>query len=100
MRDGILKNPCYNGFMLTKQKKTKIISGSKTHEKDTGSPEIQISLLTERINELSTHLKDHKKDFSSRRGLLKMVIQRKRLANWLKANSPKKYQKLAKTLGL
>lgn len=86
--------------MLAKPKKTKIIQKSKTHESDTGSPEVQISLLTERINELSTHLKDHKKDFSSRRGLLKMVIQRKRLGNWLKANSPKRYNKLAKALGL
>ena len=86
--------------MLKKTLKTKVISKAKTHEKDTGSPEVQISLLTSRINELSTHLKDHKKDFSSRRGLLKMVIQRKRLSNWLKANNPKRYTKLAKTLGL
>ncbi|OGY39585.1 MAG: 30S ribosomal protein S15 [Candidatus Brennerbacteria bacterium RIFOXYC1_FULL_41_11] len=86
--------------MLKKLLKNKVISKSQTHEKDTGSPEVQISLLTSRIIELSTHLKDHKKDFSSRRGLLKMVIQRKRLSNWLKANSPKRYTKLAKTLGL
>lgn len=86
--------------MLKKALKTKIIEKSKTHEKDTGSPEVQISLLTSKINELSTHLKDHKKDFSSRRGLLKMVIQRKRLSNWLKANNPKKFTKLAKVLGL
>jgi small subunit ribosomal protein S15 len=86
--------------MLKKTTKTKIINKSKTHNADTGSPEVQVSLLTERITELSNHLKDHKKDFSSRRGLLKMVIKRKRLLTWLKANNPKRHQKLTKALGL
>ena len=62
--------------MLTKQKKNRIISGSKTHEKDTGSPEVQVSILTKRIEELARHLKKHAKDKHSRRGLLKMVADR------------------------
>lgn len=86
--------------MLTKPTKAKIIAKAKLHEKDTGSPEVQVSLLTQRINELSEHLKEHKKDFSSRRGLLKMVIKRKRLLTWLKANDPKRYKKLTQSLGL
>ncbi|KKU11264.1 MAG: 30S ribosomal protein S15 [Parcubacteria group bacterium GW2011_GWA1_45_7] len=72
----------------------------KVHETDTGSPEVQISLLSERITEVSQHLKSHQKDSSSRKGLLRMIIRRKRLMNWLKANAPKRYQKLAKSLGL
>jgi small subunit ribosomal protein S15 len=60
-------------FMLTGDKKKNVIEGSRVHEKDTGSPEVQIALLTERITELTGHLKTHKKDFASRRGLLQMV---------------------------
>ncbi|MEW5805450.1 MAG: 30S ribosomal protein S15 [Patescibacteria group bacterium] len=86
--------------MLKKSVKEKIIIKARTHTKDTGSPEVQVSLLTKKINELSDHLKDHKKDFSSRRGLLKMVIKRKRLLTWLKANNPKRHKKLTQSLGL
>jgi small subunit ribosomal protein S15 len=77
------------------QKKTKIISKTRIHETDTGSPEVQVSLLSERIRELTGHLKDHKKDESSRRGLLRMIIRRKRLLNWLKIYAPKRYRACA-----
>jgi small subunit ribosomal protein S15 len=86
--------------MLKAKKKTKLIGLHKIHETDTGSPEVQVSLLSERISETSQHLKAHLKDNSSRRGLLRMIIRRKRLLNWLKANAPKRYQKLAQSLGL
>lgn len=86
--------------MLNPQEKSKIINKARTHNSDTGSPEVQVALLTNRIKGLSSHLKDHKKDVSSRRGLLRMIIRRKRLLNWLKTNAPKRYQKLVKSLGL
>jgi small subunit ribosomal protein S15 len=60
--------------MITKQEKAKIISDFETHERDTGSPEVQIAILTKRINDLTEHLKNHRKDHASRRGLLKMVV--------------------------
>ena len=71
---------------LTKQKKTKVIETSKIHEKDTGSPEVQIALFTEKIKSLTSHLKKNKKDNHSRRGLLKMVSKRKKLLSYLKGN--------------
>ena len=85
---------------LTKQKKTKVIATSKTHEKDTGSPEVQISLFTEQIKKLTSHLKKNKKDNHSRRGLLKMVSKRKKLLSYLKGKDAKRYKKLITSLGL
>jgi small subunit ribosomal protein S15 len=72
----------------------------RTHEKDTGSPEVQVALLTERINELSEHFKVHKKDHHSRRGLLNLVSQRRRLLNYLRRTGPDRYQVLIQRLGL
>ena len=84
--------------MLDKQQKQKIIKKTGIHASDTGSAEVQIALLTERIEELSKHLQQHKKDFSSRRGLLSMIIKRKKLLNWLKINYPNRYKKLVEQL--
>ena len=84
--------------MLDKQQKQKIIKKTAIHASDTGSAEVQIAILTERIEELSKHLQQHKKDFSSRRGLLSMIIKRKRLLNWLKINYPNRYKKLVEQL--
>jgi small subunit ribosomal protein S15 len=85
---------------LTKQKKTKVIETAKTHEKDTGSPEVQVSLFTEQIKKLTSHLKKNKKDNHSRRGLLKMVSKRKKLLTYLKGKDAKRYKKLVTELGL
>ncbi|SHJ90811.1 30S ribosomal protein S15 [Paramaledivibacter caminithermalis] len=85
---------------LTKEIKDKIIAEHKVHESDTGSPEVQISLLTYRINELNEHLKIHKKDHHSRRGLLKMVGKRRNLLNYLKNNDIERYRTLITKLGL
>jgi small subunit ribosomal protein S15 len=85
---------------LTKEEKTEIIEKFAAHEKDTGSPEVQIAILTERIKRLSEHLKDHRKDDHSRRGLLKMVGKRRRLLDYLKAKDEERYQKLTKEIGL
>lgn len=85
---------------LTKQKKTKVIEGSKTHEKDTGSPEVQVSIFTEQIKKLTSHLKKNAKDNHSRRGLLKMVSKRKKLLTYLKEKDAKRYKKLVTNLGL
>ncbi|MBN2041710.1 MAG: 30S ribosomal protein S15 [Spirochaetes bacterium] len=82
------------------ESKSKIIEQYKTHEKDTGSSEVQIALLTDRINHLTEHFKIHKKDFHSRRGLLKLVGQRRRLLNYLKNKDLEKYRGLIKSLGL
>lgn len=78
------------------EKKAEIISASATKKGDTGSPEVQIALLTARINELSEHMAVHKKDFGSRRGLLKMVAQRRTLLDYLKRKDEKRYQKVLK----
>ncbi len=86
--------------MLTTRKKSSIIKQHKVHEKDTGSSEIQIALLSGRIEELSAHLKKHPKDNHSRRGLLKMVSKRKRLLDYLKNKDEKRYKKIIKELGL
>ena len=86
--------------MLTPEEKTKIIAKKKLNEKDTGSPEVQISLLTEEIKKLLLHLKKHAKDFHSKRGLLKMVAKRRTLLNYLKKESLKRYNALIKELGL
>lgn len=84
--------------MMTKQKKDKVIAKFATHKGDTGSPQVQIALLSYEIDELSQHLKEHKKDHSSRRGLLKKVGQRRRLMKYLKKDDPKEYEKLIKAL--
>lgn len=84
----------------TTEVKTGIIEEYRTHENDTGSSEVQVALLTERINELTEHFKTHKKDHHGRRGLLKMVGRRRRLLDYLKGRSPEKYQELIKRLGL
>ncbi|MCP4257257.1 MAG: 30S ribosomal protein S15 [Planctomycetes bacterium] len=86
--------------MLTKQKKQKIIGDFETHEGDTGSPEVQIALLTKRINELTEHFKIHRKDHASRRGLLKMVGTRSALLKYVKNKDIKRYQKIISRLGL
>jgi small subunit ribosomal protein S15 len=85
---------------LTSEEKFGLIEGFKIHEADTGSPEVQIALLTRRINDLTEHLKSHKKDNHSRRGLLKMVGQRRRLLNYLKSVSTNRYEDLIKKLNL
>lgn len=85
---------------LIKEQKTDIIEGYKTHERDTGSPEVQIALLTARINQLTEHLKEHKKDHHSRRGLLLMVGQRRRLLNYLSKKDVQRYRVVVSKLGL
>jgi len=85
---------------ITAEKKTKIVSDYKIHAKDTGSPEVQIALLTTRINELTEHLKTHKKDHSSRRGLLKMVGKRNNLLKYLTQQDRTRYQQIIGKLGL
>ena len=85
---------------LVKEKKNEIIKTFKSNEKDTGSPSVQIALLTERINSLSGHFKEHKKDHHSRQGLLRMVSIRRRLLEYLKRKDLKEYQNLIKKLDL
>lgn len=84
----------------SKEKKKEVIGQYKLHETDTGSPEVQIALLTERINHLTGHLKDHNKDFHSRRGLLKMVGRRRRLLDYLMNTDIASYRQLITELGL
>lgn len=85
---------------ISKQSKTRIINKFKTHKDDTGSPEVQVAVLTKKINQLTAHLRGNKKDFSSRRGLLKMVAKRRKLLSFLKREDEKRYKKLLKELGL
>lgn len=85
---------------ITKEKKSELIHNFATAPNDTGSPEIQVAILTERIKNLSDHLGDHKKDFHSRRGLLMMVGQRRRLLDYVKDKSVSRYQDLIKRLGI
>ena len=85
---------------ITAEAKNQIVSEYKIHEKDTGSPEVQIALLTRRIAELTEHLKTHKKDHSSRRGLLKMVAARRSLLDYLKNKDDARYQTLIKRLDI
>ncbi len=85
---------------LTKDQKKNIIEEHKLNDSDTGSPEVQIAILTERINHLTEHLKIHKKDFHSRRGLLMMVGKRRRLLNYLKKTEIERYRAIVKKLGL
>ena len=84
--------------MLDKKKKDKIIAKFKTHAKDTGSPEVQVAILTAEIKELTDHLKMHSKDFSSRRGLIKKVSQRRKLLHYLQREDESAYEKLIKIL--
>jgi len=86
--------------VLLKEDKTKVIDDFKVHANDTGSPAVQIAILTEKINYLSEHFKVHKKDFHSRRGLLKMIGLRRRLLAYLKAKNPQKYQETIEKLNL
>ncbi len=86
--------------MLTKEEKTKIIEKYKLHDKDTGSAEVQIALLTEEINRLLSHLKKHAKDLHSKRGLLKMVSKRRKLLKYLEEEDKRKYNSLVKKIGL
>mgnify|MGYP000815569074 CR=1 FL=1 len=86
--------------MLLKEEKTAVIEANKTHENDTGSPEVQIAILTKRINDLTEHLKIHKKDHHSRRGLLKMVGHRRNLLNYLAKKDIERYRAVVAKLGL
>ena len=86
--------------MLLKDEKAAIIEANKINEKDTGSPEVQIAILTKRINDLTEHLKTHKKDHHSRRGLLKMVGHRRNLLNYLAKKDIERYRAVVAKLGL
>ena len=86
--------------MMLKDQKTAIIEANRTHESDTGSPEVQVAVLTTRINELTEHLKTHKKDHHSRRGLLKMVGHRRNLLVYLYNKDVERYRSLVKKLGI
>lgn len=83
---------------MKRAQKKKLIKKHSTHDKDTGSPQVQIAILTKRINELTGHLKDHNKDNSSRKGLLGMVGKRRKLLNYLKSHDPEGYEGLVKKL--
>ncbi|NMC73294.1 MAG: 30S ribosomal protein S15 [Geobacteraceae bacterium] len=86
--------------MLVTEKKQEIIKTHKRHENDTGSPEVQIAILTERITYLTEHFKVHKKDHHSRRGLLKIVGQRRRLLDYLKSKDVERYRAIIEKLGI
>lgn len=85
---------------LSLERKKEIVEEYKTHENDTGSPEVQVAILTEQINTLNEHLRDHKKDHHSRRGLLKMVGKRRNLLTYLRNKDVQRYRTLIKKLGL
>ena len=86
--------------MLSNERKTELIGSYKTHDADTGSPEVQVALLSERINYLTEHFKTHVKDHHSRRGLLMLVGQRRRLLDYLKRKDLDRYAELIKRLGI
>jgi small subunit ribosomal protein S15 len=86
--------------MLTREAKEGAMSPHRRHESDTGSPQVQVAILTERINTLTEHLKVHKKDHHSRRGLLQMVGRRRRLLNYLQRTDLAGYRELTRSLGL
>lgn len=86
--------------MITKDQKTVVIEENRTHESDTGSPEVQIAILTERINQLNAHLKIHKQDNHSRLGLLKMVGKRRRLLDYLMDKDIERYRAIIAKLGI
>lgn len=85
---------------ITAEKKKEVIESNATKKGDTGSPEVQVAILTERINNLSSHMQSNKKDFSSRRGLLKMVATRRKLLDYLKRKNEKGYAALIEKLGI
>ena len=85
---------------LTKDRKTELIGSYRTHEADTGSPEVQVAILSERISYLTEHFKTHAKDHHSRRGLLKLVGQRRRLLDYLKRSNVERYRKVVSALSL
>jgi small subunit ribosomal protein S15 len=85
---------------LTAERKAELIAGAKGHETDTGSPEVQITILTERINDLTEHLKQHKKDYHTQRGLLKLVGQRRRQLAYLNKRDVTRYRAILAKLGL
>lgn len=85
---------------ISPERKREIIESFRTHPKDTGSPEVQIALMTERINYLTEHFKVHKKDHHSRRGLLKLVAQRRKLLNYLKRTDRERYSRILERLNL
>jgi small subunit ribosomal protein S15 len=85
---------------LTKDRKNDLIGSYRTHDSDTGSPEVQVAILSERINYLTDHFKTHAKDHHSRRGLLKLVGQRRRLLDYLKAKDAERYADLIRKLGI
>ncbi len=85
---------------LDRERKSSILAAHRRHDGDTGSPEVQIALLTQRINQLAEHLKAHKKDFHSRRGLLKMVGKRRRLLTYLLGHDQERYRQVVEKLGL
>lgn len=85
---------------VTTARKAELIKEYQADKNDTGSPEVQVAILTERINELSEHMQMHKKDFHSRRGLLAMVAKRRKLLDYLKKKDEDRYQKLIKSLGI
>jgi small subunit ribosomal protein S15 len=89
-----------NVLSITKQQKTDLISEYRTHEDDTGSPEVQIALLSNRINYLTEHFKSHAKDHHSRRGLLKLVGRRRRLLDYLKQTNQERYRTVIDKLGI
>jgi small subunit ribosomal protein S15 len=86
--------------VLLKERKSEVIDNFRIHAKDTGSAEVQVALLTEKINYLSEHLKVHRKDFHSRRGLLMMIGKRRRLLSYLKSKNPQRYEETIKKLDL
>ena len=86
--------------MLKKEEKQQLIQANQTHEKDTGSPEVQIAILSKRINNLTEHLTINKKDHHSRRGLFQMVGQRRRMLNYLKKKDIERYRRIVEKLGL
>ena len=85
---------------LAKETKEKIVTDFRTHEADTGSPQVQIALLSQRINELTEHFKTHEKDHASRRGLLMMVSRRRRLLDYLKSHDSESYKDVIQKLGI
>ena len=85
---------------LVAEAKQQIVARNRTHDKDTGSPEVQIALLSDRIAQLTQHFKTHMKDHSSRRGLLSLVAKRRRLLTYLKANSPERYKRVLEKLSI
>jgi small subunit ribosomal protein S15 len=99
---GSVRTPCasLSAVPLTKEAKSDVIQRFAKHEGDTGSPEVQIALLTARINELTEHLREHRKDHHSRRGLLMMVGQRRRLLDYLRRQDIDRYRGLVSELGL